>query len=116
MWVGSSKKGVAYTFLNKMMFRNSSFPHKQDVSCINEDKNGHIWFGFDGEGIAMRQGSNYKYYTTTNSQLPSDLIVSSYLDTSGRMWWGSFGGGAFYQDGNAFHRLSIKNDIKVNLR
>jgi signal transduction histidine kinase/DNA-binding response OmpR family regulator/ligand-binding sensor domain-containing protein len=111
MWVGSSKKGVAYTFLNKMMFRNSSFPHKQDVSCINEDKNGHIWFGFDGEGIAMRQGSNYKYYTTTNSQLPSDLIVSSYLDTSGRMWWGSFGGGAFYQDGNAFHRLSIKNDI-----
>ncbi len=43
---------------------------------------------------------------TSNSNIPSNLIIGSYLDTKGRMWFGSYGSGVFYEQNGTFHSIS----------
>lgn len=104
MWVGTSKQGVAYSCLNEVIFENIICSRQEDVSCLLEDRMGNLWLGFDGEGIAcIRQdGTQDRYYKSKDSSLPSNLIVSSYLDSKGRIWWGSFGDGPFYFENGKF--------------
>lgn len=107
MWVGTGKQGVAYAHLDNLVFRNTRCPHQEDVSCLLEDKSGHLWLGFDGEGIARydAQTHQYTYFNTSNASIPSDLIVCTFRDSKDRIWWGSFGGGAFYMQQGHFVEL-----------
>lgn len=113
MWIGTGKQGVAYAKLSHTTFENISSPQKEDVSCLLEDGRGNLWFGYDGEGIARynKESKRYTYYKSRENAIPSDLIVSSFLDSKGRAWFGSFGGGAFYyQDGKFF---SLSSEPKI---
>lgn len=98
MWIGMSKQGVAYSCLNNFIFENLYCPKKEDVSCLLEDKEGNLWFGFDGEGIARydEKKKQYTYYNANDGTIPSNLTVCAYPDSKGGIWWGSFGDGAYY--------------------
>lgn len=115
MWIGTGKQGVAYTSLNTIYFENIRCPQQEDVSCLLEDHEENLWFGFDGEGIARydKKQQKYIYYKSENNEIPSNLIVCSFLDSQKRIWWGSFGGGTFYYEGGKFVSLCdvYKKDI-----
>lgn len=116
MWIGTSKQGVAYTSPDNISFENYNCPNQEDVSCLLEDSEGNLWMGFDGEGIAkydLKQ-KQYTYFKSSNSTLPSNLIVCSFLDSKKRIWWGSFGDGAFYYENGKF--ISLKHLVKQNAR
>lgn len=114
MWIGTGKQGVTYTDLNAMTFENIYTPKQEDVNSILEDKNGNLWFGFDGEGIAYlnTKQNNYTYYKVEDKKIPSNLIVCSFLDSRNRIWWGSFGGGIFYYKNGKF--IQLKSTLKQN--
>lgn len=105
------KQGVAYAGLNNIVFENNRCPRQEDVSCLLEDNNENLWMGFDGEGIARydKTDRTYTYYKSKDKLIPSDLIVCSYGDSRGRIWWGSFGGGAFYYEKGKFILLKGKD-------
>lgn len=117
IWIGTGKQGVAYAGLNNLIFDNHFCPQLEDISCFYEGKDGKLWLGSDGEGIACydKNENTYAYYTTKNGKIPSDLIVCSYQDCKGRVWWGSFGGGAFYSLNNQFIPLKslVKNGVET---
>lgn len=71
---------------------------------FQEDRNGKLWLGFDGKGLACYDSKqiNYKLFNTHNSNIPSNLIIGSYLDSKGKMWFGSYGGGIFYEQNGIF--------------
>lgn len=108
MWIGTGKQGVAYAKLGHTTFENRYAPNKEDISCLLEDGRGNLWFGYDGEGIARynKATEKYTYYKSKDKSIPSDLIVSSFLDSKGRAWFGSFGRGAFYYKEDKFHLLA----------
>ncbi len=114
MWVGTAKQGIAYTNLNNQYFDSFLCPIDGDISCINEDDRGNIWFGYDGEGIASinKETGKYSFFNSFNSNIPTGLTVCSYTDSHDRMWWGTFGKGAFYYKDNKFSILNneLKND------
>ena len=51
MWIGTSKRGAAFTDLSPHVFDLTPLKNNEDVSCVSEDKQGNIWVGFDGNGI-----------------------------------------------------------------
>ncbi len=115
MWVGTAKQGIAYANLNNLYFENFLCPIDGDISSINEDEKGNIWFGYDGEGIASinSQTGKYTLFNPSNSSIPTGLTVCTFRDSSNRMWWGTFGKGAFYYKDGKFTILNniIKSDI-----
>ncbi len=118
MWIGTSKQGVAYTCPDNIAFENIYCPNQEDVSCLLEDNNKNLWLGFDGEGIARYdyQKKEYIYFNSSNSTLSSNLIVCSYTDSKGRIWWGTFGDSAFYYENGKFIPLKkIVNPKETNL-
>ena len=104
LWVGTTKQGVAFTDLNNTAFEICKTPEQEDISCFQEDRNGNLWLGFDGKGLACYDSKqkNYKLFNTHNSNIPSNLIIGSYLDSKGKMWFGSYGGGIFYEQNGTF--------------
>lgn len=117
IWIGTGKKGVAYSGLNNLIFENHYCPQLEDVSCFYEDGNDNLWMGFDGEGIASydKERNTYIYYKSKNKAIPSDLIVCSFPDNQGRVWWGSFGGGAFYYQNGRFAPLNVAESHSIEL-
>lgn len=104
MWIGTTKQGVTFTNLNNTSFEICRTQEHEDISCFQEDKNGKLWLGFDGKGLACYDNDrkSYQLYDTHNSNIPSNLIIGSYFDDEGRIWFGSYGGGIFYEQDKAF--------------
>lgn len=112
MWIGTGKQGVSYSGLNNIIFENNRCPQQEDVSCLFEDGEDNLWLGFDGEGIARynKKKNNYTYFKSKDKTIPSNLIVCSFLDSKERLWWGSFGGGAFYYEDGKFILPDYQSD------
>lgn len=116
MWVGTAKQGVSFAGLDKIAFSTCFLPEQEDVKCLQEDKKGNLWMGFDGEGL-IRQDSDKTSYTRFKMKkhsILSDLIICSCLDTKGRLWFGTYGGGAFYEQGGKF--IPLRNVAPVSLK
>ena len=108
MWVGTSKLGATFTSLHNVTFETCRLPQQEDVSCLVEDKDGNLWLGFDGEGLAYydRKKNNYTFISKKQDAIPSDIIVCSYKDSKGRLWFGSYGNGAFYEQNGKFSKVA----------
>ncbi len=63
------------------------------VMCIAEDGEGRIWAGTDGEGVAVLEGDRVSRLTVEDG-LGNNKIFSMLVDTSDRVWVGSYGRGA----------------------
>lgn len=122
MWVGTSKRGVAYTGLNSAIFEKVDNNGLDDISCILEDMKGNVWFGTDGGGIMCREKATgrCKYYRSATGDIPGDLIVCSYLDSKGRVWFGTYGDGLFYYADGMFTCIRYpdaeKNEYMKDIR
>ena len=104
VWIGTGKQGIFYTTIGKPIFENITYGSVRDLNSIYEDETGELWLGCDGNGIVHNDdtGKTIRHYITHNSNIPSNLIVSAFKDSKGRLWWSSFGGGAFYREGGTF--------------
>ena len=113
MWIGTSKQGVAYANMDKNAFKNHKLLLNEDVNCLIEDNKGDLWLGYDGEGIEQyRLNGRRVHYQKGERNLPSNLIVCSFIDSKERIWWGSYGGGAFFLFNDIFIPLQtlVQND------
>ena len=111
MWVGTSKRGVAYTCLDNTFFERQNTAGQDDVSCILEDRVGNIWLGSDGDGITRIDAvtGRLTQYNHQNGTIAESLIVCSYLDSKDRIWFGTYGGGVFYYEKGKFTSLHYDN-------
>ena len=113
MWIGTNKRAV---------YAETEIPHHElyilpePESVTTMIKNQHdLWVGFDGMGLRkyMPDGSS-RSFTTSNSSLPSNTIISACLDRQSRLWFCSFGKGVFYYDGSRFvtpPEITSKKDL-----
>lgn len=107
MWVGTSKRGVTFSYLDNIVFDRKELPGQDDISCILEDRFEQLWFGSDGEGITRVDKSNKNtHYNEKQGNLFSNLVVCSLLDSKNRIWFGTYGGGVWYYEKESFSKLN----------
>jgi signal transduction histidine kinase/ligand-binding sensor domain-containing protein len=62
------------------------------VMCIAHDRDGKIWVGTDGGGLAVIQNDSVKWYTAKEG-LGNNKIYSILVDTTDTVWIGTYGRG-----------------------
>jgi ligand-binding sensor domain-containing protein len=67
------------------------------VNTIAQGPNGNIWFGTN-KGLTKFNGSTWKTWCRSDSELPSDTVTSMAFDRSGNLWIGTMNGVAEFNE------------------
>lgn len=127
-WIGTNGNGiVVLTKDNKALFKftpNPTLPNEIKLPIngyirdILEAKNGDMWIATHGGGIAVYNPSSKQFtvYTTVNSKLPNDKVLTLLEDRNGNIWAGTLGGGLglFNRKTNQFISYSEKEGLNNN--
>jgi ligand-binding sensor domain-containing protein len=108
-WIGSNGAGAyrydGKEFTSYLKNRGQLMPdslHHNAVVSIIEDNDGDIWFSsFSHGGVSKFDGESFTHYDTDDG-LGDDMIASSYIDRSGKLWFGTRGRGMSYFNGKDF--------------
>ncbi|MGA9295622.1 MAG: PQQ-binding-like beta-propeller repeat protein [Ignavibacteriaceae bacterium] len=90
------------------------------VSSMDFDNAGNLWFGTFGAGLYKYDGANLTNYTSFNSPLPSENIRDIKKDKNGNIWIAMTGGyssspaGIGKFDGSSWEFFNSKNSILSN--
>lgn len=102
VWLGTYNGGLNQyntrtQTVKKFSFLNASSPAWNDIWCIQEQKDGHLWLGTWGGLIDFDPQTGKSIYYNHNdadsNSLGSDRIISLKIDEKGRIWVGTNGSG-----------------------
>ena len=87
-----------------ILFQPMQLGKNVNVGCFFVEPTGSLWLGLDGEGMAYKESMNsaWRFYNRLSGTLPADVVICSYRDAQGLLWFGSFDKGLFYWDGGRF--------------
>ena len=77
------------------------------------DKDGSVWAGTWGGGLAHFDGTNWRNYTVTDG-LPANHVFSLHQDPAGRIWVGTSNGMAV-REGDAFRVYTTADGLFSNI-
>jgi ligand-binding sensor domain-containing protein len=81
------------------------------VTSILEDREGSIWLGLWGSGLAQWPGPDEWTNWTTADGLGNDIVRAVRRDASGTVWLGTGGGLVRLQDGKPPQNLTTRNGL-----
>ncbi len=124
IWMGTQGAGVCYydAYLTKFnVLTNDQVPQSVNIDAIRAittDGKNTIWVGTDGKGLTRINPYREEYftYTTLNSNLLGDRIVSLFFD-KGSLWIGHLNHGLQIMDANgkmtSFKETSLFTVLKI---
>ncbi|MBL9150393.1 MAG: hypothetical protein JNM94_17035 [Phycisphaerae bacterium] len=80
------------------------------VFAMCEDRDGHLWFGTDGEGVHRYDGTNFRSFTTKEG-LAGNMVRALCEDRRGNVWIGTDGGGVSRWDGSKLQAYGKKDGL-----
>lgn len=96
LWIGTYRGGINYYSKNNDWFTTYSMEKKQlthhFVTAIHQTVHGAFYFGLDGGGLEIYDKGRISSYTTANSLIPGNNVLSI-VDTPSYIWLGIWGGG-----------------------
>ena len=93
VWIGFYRNGVCQYRENLSHFRSIELG---EVNTVCEDRYGNYWVGTNDQGIIVynpNTNERLHHYTTANSGLSANVMVGSWPDREGNIWFGSYNGG-----------------------
>lgn len=108
--VGSSSSTATTTLLPSPTPKaDSASQISQYIRRMFQDRDGRIWFGTTGDGVARYDGTQLEYFTPANG-FSSNWVSSMVQDDQGDIWFGT-GGGVSRFDGTRFHVLKKQDGL-----
>jgi len=80
------------------------------VYSVFRDSRGRIWFGTDGNGLVLLDGSRFRHFTEAAGQTLK-TVYSIAEDKQGHIWFSTDKDGLFRYDGRAFHRYGSESHL-----
>src|SRR5687768_5007612 len=81
-WVAATAQDFSYSLRNYKAIDGLPQSH---VNIMLEDKNGYLWIGTHGGGLARFDGREFKVYTTLDGLL-SNIVTYLKLDEHENLW------------------------------
>ncbi len=75
-----------------------------------EDRDGNLWFGTWGDGVACYDGRDFTMYTTEDGLAHND-VLAIIQDRHGHLWFGTDGGLVSRYDGQVFQTLTREDGL-----
>ncbi len=104
---------------NPVLPNDSLLPLNGYIREMLEDKDGDIWVGTHGGGIARYNPDSQRFtiYNNTNSGLPNNKIQTLWEDPEGNIWMGTFGSGVvrYSKKNNSFQAYSEKEGLQNSM-
>jgi len=96
IWIAFDNGSIAtFDGANFVVMRDAltkDFPYAM-VTAMLFDVNQTLWVGFDDAGLGKYDGTEWTFYTSADSELPDDDITGLELDSDGKIWISTNGGG-----------------------
>ena len=92
LWVGTTAGLLRYENEKAVWVNKKNGQTFGDVRAIAEDKQGKVWLGMAGNGLASLQNQDVRQFNKTDG-LSSDFIECLHFGDDGTLWIGTFGGG-----------------------
>jgi ligand-binding sensor domain-containing protein len=73
-----------------------------EVHCLSLDTQGNMWIGTNGLGLVRYDGVNFTVHSTTNSDIPSNIVLCVKPDAQGNVWCGMATGELVRFNGTTF--------------
>jgi len=105
VWLGYERNGMKKDVWRREFFIDG--PAGKRIGGVIKDKNGNLWCSSGKFKIAQNRGfymydfsqwTNFKFYDDEWER--KNFVVTVYEDMSGKIWYGSWGGGITSVDGN----------------
>lgn len=101
LWFGTDGAGTSYydAYLEKFnSYTNYQTPENINIDVVRAltvDEASAIWIGTSGKGLTQFEPryNSWTTYTVTNSEIPSNRIMSLHHDADGELWIGTQGAG-----------------------
>jgi ligand-binding sensor domain-containing protein len=122
LWAGTNYSGVEHGgllyFDGQRWQPVSGFPSTEEgrtdtvaynVNAIVEDLDGRVWVA-TSDGLAMFDGQSWHVFDTPQG-LPDPIVTTLTLDAQGKLWVGTYHGGALWFDGDKLESLADLSEI-----
>jgi signal transduction histidine kinase/streptogramin lyase len=112
--IGTEAGLLRYCGTNAVWIGQQPASVRADIRAIVEDKDGAIWFGALGGGLACLKNGQVQHYGKADG-LSSDFVQCLHLDSSGALWIGTFGGGLDRLKNGAFAAITARQGLPNNI-
>ena len=114
LWIGTTAGLLRYQDGKAAWFNQNNGQTLSDVRTIAQDKQGAIWFGMAGNGLACLQNHSIQQFKKADG-LSSDFIECLHFDKDGTLWIGTFGGGLNRLKQGRFSVINRKQGLPNNI-
>jgi ligand-binding sensor domain-containing protein/signal transduction histidine kinase len=112
LWVGTDGGGL--NRVKRQVFTVAEQTREQTVQSVSEDAGGGLWIGINSGGLNYWKDGRLKTFREPQGLL--NLYVRSvFVDRAQRVWAGTYGGGLFQLQGDAFQRAPLSEAINAEI-
>ena len=121
IWMGTEEGLVRFDGVNFKVYDKSNVPQilNNFIKILLEDREGNLWIGTRGGGLACLNAKDGTFSCFTTQQgLASNILEAIYEDHNGVLWIGTGGGGldrfdGTENEGNFEHGVRINNPARL---
>ena len=115
IWIGTEDGGVAKYNGREFIVYNADngLVGNNEINEIFEDHKGNIWVRTRAEGISKINKNSITNFTQENG-LPSNEVLSGFVDSKGRIWFGTLKGIVIF-DGKEKQTITTEEGLSNNI-
>jgi ligand-binding sensor domain-containing protein/signal transduction histidine kinase len=114
LWVGTSEGLVRFDGAHFTLFSRENTPalRESSVFCLHTARDGRLWIGTEGGGLAEMHNGTFRAYTTADG-MSGNFVRSLFEDRAGTLWVAT-DEGLFRMEGSRFIRVDDQPQMPAN--